>query len=56
MNEMVHQDLPDGMMATLLPTFTYFIYQSEEQVVAGGPEDMVLAREFDHGRQVLYRT
>ncbi|WP_186171821.1 hypothetical protein [Vibrio chagasii] len=54
MNEMVHQDLPDGM-THVLPTFTYFIYQSEEQVVAGGPEDMVLAREFDHGR-VLYRT
>ena len=54
MNEMVHQDLPNGM-THVLPTFTYFIYQSEEQVVAGGPEDMVLAREFDHGR-VLYRT
>ncbi len=54
MNEMVHQDLPNGM-THVLPTFTYFIYQSEEQVVAGGPEDMVLAREFEHGR-VLYRT
>lgn len=54
MNEMVHQDLPNGM-THVLPTFTYFIFQSEEQVVAGGPEDMVLAREFDHGR-VLYRT
>ncbi|CAK1863991.1 hypothetical protein F0248_10240 [Vibrio crassostreae] len=54
MNEMVHADLHDGM-THVLPTFTYFMYQSENQVVAGGPEDMVLAREFDKGR-VLYRT
>jgi len=54
MNEMVHQDLSNGVVY-VLTAFTYFIYQSEEQVVAGGPEDMVLAREFDHGR-VLYRT
>ena len=43
------------LVAHVLPTFTYFIYQSDNQVVAGGPEDMVLAREFDKGR-VLYRT
>ncbi|WP_333912155.1 hypothetical protein [Vibrio coralliirubri] len=54
MNEMVHADLPNGM-THVLPTFTYFMYQSENQVVAGGPEDMVLAREFSNGR-VLYRT
>ncbi|CAK2367346.1 hypothetical protein VCRA2119O147_5180001 [Vibrio crassostreae] len=54
MNEMVHADLPHGM-THVLPTFTYFMYQSENQVVAGGPEDMVLAREFSNGR-VLYRT
>ncbi len=54
MNEMVHADLPNGM-THVLPTFTYFMYQSENRVVAGGPEDMVLAREFNNGR-VLYRT
>ncbi|MFA0483515.1 hypothetical protein [Vibrio sp. 10N.222.55.B11] len=54
MNEMVHADLPNGI-THVLPTFTYFMYQSENQVVAGGPEDMVLAREFSNGR-VLYRT
>lgn len=54
MNEMVHADLPNGM-THVLPTFTYFMYQSENQVVAGGPEDMVLAREFSNG-SVLYRT
>lgn len=54
MNEMVHADLPDGI-THVLPTYTYFLHQSERTVVAGGPEDMVLAREFDKGR-VLYRT
>ncbi len=54
MNEVVHADLPNGL-THLSPTYTYFLYQSERLVVAGGPEDMVLAREFDKGR-VLYRT
>ncbi|WP_122053410.1 hypothetical protein [Vibrio sp. Evd11] len=54
MNEVVHADLPNGL-THLSPTHTYFLYQSARSVVAGGPEDMVLAREFSNGR-VLYRT
>lgn len=54
MNEVVHADLPNGL-THLLPTHTYFLYQAARSVVAGGPEDMVLAREFSNGR-VLYRT
>ncbi len=54
MNEVVHADLPNGL-THLSPTHTYFLYQSARLVVAGGPEDMVLAREFSNGR-VLYRT
>ncbi|MEZ8698793.1 hypothetical protein [Vibrio lentus] len=54
MNEVVHADLPNGL-TDLLPTYTYFLYQSARSVVAGGPEDMILAREFGNGR-VLYRT
>lgn len=50
----VHADLPEGI-SHLLPTYTYFLYQSESTVVTGGPEDMVLAREFTKGK-VLYRT
>lgn len=50
----VHVDLPDGI-SHLLPTYTYFLYQSDNTVVTGGPEDMVLAREFTKGK-VLYRT
>ncbi|WGS62698.1 hypothetical protein [Vibrio lentus] len=53
-NEVVHADLPNGL-THLSPTHTYFLYQSARSVVAGGPEDMVLAREFSNGR-VLYRT
>lgn len=49
-----HPDLPNGKVS-LLPTHAYFLYQSNKQVVKGGPEDMVIAREFEHGR-VLYRT
>lgn len=49
-----HPDLPNGKVS-LLPTNTYFLYQSDKQVVEGGPADMVIAREFEHGR-VLYRT
>ncbi|MEC7939994.1 MAG: hypothetical protein VX212_05525, partial [Pseudomonadota bacterium] len=49
-----HPDLPNGKVS-LLPTHAYFLYQSDKQVVEGGPEDMVIAREFDHGR-VLYST
>ncbi|MDK9760235.1 hypothetical protein KIV40_34395, partial [Vibrio sp. D173a] len=54
MSELIHQDLPNGM-THVLPTYTYFAYQSENQVVNGGPEEMVLARKFDKG-MVLYRT
>ncbi|GLR05867.1 hypothetical protein GCM10007906_34550 [Vibrio hyugaensis] len=54
MNEVVHADLPDGL-AYVLPTYTYFAYQSETNVVPQGPTEMVLAREFSKGR-VLYRT
>ncbi|MEZ9997078.1 hypothetical protein AB4428_02040 [Vibrio lentus] len=54
MNEVVHADLPSGL-THLSPTHTYFLYQSARSVVAGGPEDMVLARGFSNGR-VLYRT
>jgi hypothetical protein len=54
MSELVHQDLPNGM-AHVMPTHTYFAYQSENQVVSGGPEEMVLARQFEKGL-VLYRT
>ena len=54
MSEVVHADLPKGR-TRLSPTYIYFLYQSERSVVAGGPEDMVLAREFSNGR-VLYRT
>lgn len=54
MNEVVHADLPNGL-THLSPTHTYFLYQSARSVVAGGPEDMVLARGFSNGR-VLYRT
>ncbi|MEZ9856534.1 hypothetical protein AB4347_21265, partial [Vibrio breoganii] len=53
-SQVTHQDLPNGKVS-LLPTHTYFLYQSDKQVVEGGPEDMVIAREFEHGR-VLYRT
>ncbi|WP_045496040.1 hypothetical protein [Vibrio hyugaensis] len=54
MNEVVHADLPDGLVY-VLPTYTYFAYQSETNVVPQGPTEMVLAREFSKGR-VLYRT
>lgn len=54
MNQAAHPDLPSGMIE-LLPTYTYFIYQSANEVVPQGPEDMVLAREFTKGK-VLYRT
>ena len=54
MTELVHQDLPNGM-THVMPTHTYFAYQSENQVVNGGPEEMVLARQFEKGL-VLYRT
>ncbi|PML56403.1 hypothetical protein [Vibrio lentus] len=49
-----HADLPNGKVQ-LLPTHSYFVYQSDHYAVEGGPQDMVLAREFEHGR-VLYRT
>lgn len=49
----VHPELPNGLLE-VKPTFTYFAYQSG-QVIPGAPADMVLAREFEHGR-VLYRT
>ncbi|MDR9826216.1 hypothetical protein RCJ22_11405 [Vibrio sp. FNV 38] len=54
MFELVHQDLPNGI-TYVAPTYSYFLYQSEQFVVPGGPQDMVLAREFSNGR-VLYRT
>ncbi len=54
MNEVVHADLPDGI-TYVSPTFTYFAYRSESNVVPQGPAEMVLAREFSKGR-VLYRT
>ncbi|MCZ8498590.1 hypothetical protein O9929_13280 [Vibrio lentus] len=50
-----HADLPNGKVQ-LLPTHCYFIYQSDHYAVEGGPEDMVLAREFEHGRILYYRT
>ncbi|MFA0305352.1 hypothetical protein AB4543_05610 [Vibrio splendidus] len=53
-HQVVHADLPNGKVQ-LLPTYTYFLYRSETNIVEGGPEEMVLAREFEHGR-VLYRT
>ncbi|KAB1458249.1 hypothetical protein [Vibrio panuliri] len=53
-NAVFHADLPNGMVE-VLPTYVYFLYQSEQQVVQGGPQEMVLAREFTNGR-VLYRT
>ncbi|MFM2643400.1 hypothetical protein AAFX33_19835 [Vibrio chagasii] len=52
--QVAHQELPYGKVS-LLPTHAYFLYQSDKQVVEGGPADMVIAREFEHGR-VLYRT
>ncbi|CAE6933395.1 hypothetical protein ACOMICROBIO_LKFPLAJE_03266 [Vibrio sp. B1FIG11] len=54
MNEVVHADLP-GDITYLYPTYTYFAYRSSTDVVAQGPSEMVLAREFTNGR-VLYRT
>lgn len=54
MDEVVHSDLPNDCVH-LLPTYTYFLHKSERNVVDGGPEKMVLAREFSKGR-VLYRT
>lgn len=53
-HHVTHQDLPNGKVP-LLPTHAYFLYQSDKQVVEGGPEDMVIARDFEHGR-ILYRT
>ncbi|WP_045454625.1 hypothetical protein [Vibrio campbellii] len=54
MNEVVHTDLP-GDITYLYPTYTYFTYRASTDVVAQGPSEMVLAREFTNGR-VLYRT
>ena len=54
MNEAIHNDLPDGV-AEIDPTYTYFTYRSDHDVVQGGQEEMVLAREFTKGR-VLYCT
>ncbi|MHA2879258.1 hypothetical protein ACXZ7R_23065 [Vibrio campbellii] len=54
MNEVVHTDLP-GDITYLYPTYTYFAYRASTDVVAQGPSEMVLAREFTNGR-VLYRT
>ncbi|MFA0310513.1 hypothetical protein BH581_05585 [Vibrio splendidus] len=53
-HQVMHPDLPNGKVR-LLPTYTYFLYRSETNIVQGGPEEMVLAREFEQGR-VLYRT
>ena len=53
-NKVAHSDLPDGTVQ-LLPTYIYFLHKSERDVVDGGPEQMVLAREFSKGR-VVYRT
>ncbi|MEZ9794643.1 hypothetical protein AB4283_21030, partial [Vibrio splendidus] len=53
-HQVVHADLPNGKVQ-LLPTYTYFLYRSETNIVEGGPQEMVLAREFEHGR-VLFRT
>ena len=54
MNKVEHVDLP-GDITYLYPTYTYFAYRSSTDVVAQGPSEMVLAREFTNGR-VLYRT
>ena len=54
MNEVVHADLPEDI-TYLYPTYTYFAYRSSTDVVAQGPSEMVLAREFTNGL-VLYRT
>ena len=54
MGKVTHPDLPNGV-THLLPTYTYFLRRSERSIVSGGPEEMVLAREFSKGR-VLYRT
>ncbi|CAM4200029.1 hypothetical protein [Vibrio agarivorans] len=54
MQNLTHHDLPNGAIS-VTPTHTYFLYQSERAVVNGGPEEMVLAREYTKGR-VLYRT
>ncbi len=54
MNQLMHSDLPNGVIE-VRPTYTYFLQRSEKEVVAGGPEEMVLAREFTKGK-VLYRT
>lgn len=52
--EVVHADLPEGI-EYITPTHTYFLYRSAQNVVSGGPAEMVLAREFTKGK-VLYRT
>ncbi|WP_394245533.1 hypothetical protein [Vibrio astriarenae] len=54
MHTLIHDDLPNGAVE-VSPTYTYFAHKSERNVVTGGPEEMVLAREFTNGR-VLYRT
>ena len=54
MAKVTHADLPNGA-THLLPTYTYFLHRSEHNIITGGPEEMVLAREFDKGR-VVYRT
>lgn len=53
-NHIMHPALPNGMVR-LLPTYTYFAYRTDENAVEGGPQEMVVAREFEHGR-VLFRT
>ncbi|MFB9217159.1 hypothetical protein [Vibrio sinaloensis] len=50
----MHPDLPNGTV-NVRPTYTYFLVQSEREIVPQGPETMVLARDFTKGK-VLYRT
>ena len=54
MNKVEHVGLP-GDITYLYPTYIYFAYRSSTDIVAQGPSEMVLAREFTNGR-VLYRT
>lgn len=53
-NHIEHPAFPSGKVQ-LLPTDTYFAYQTDENVVECGPQEVVVAREFEYGR-VLFRT
>lgn len=53
-SQLVHSSFVGGSL-TVIPSNLFYLWRSAEEIVPGGPTEMILAREYSRGL-VLYRT